>query len=230
MQVNSTQGSILRDVPLKRLNWLRIEFLILKYFLSPPRPYFFLLMIKDGLNTSSAWVGQDYALLRGHLWPKIPVSPVSGPLLSSPSETGLEHNLKNRTLHSCSDQTNMTTILCPLLLFLSLCVHIGAPPSSLLCKGGDGLREGRASIVLPPTSCLSLAFLTCVPLVYPFPLSCPLPEEFLQLCSALPASPGRPLPPHSLKWERGMQPLGRPPSDCAKGPRWVLRWTFLEPC
>lgn len=220
MQVNSTEGPILRDVTLKHLSWFRIEFLILKYFLSLSWPYFLLLMTRNSLNTSSAWVSQDYALPRGHLWPEIPVSVscIRPPdLFPFRNRSAAQPQKQNAPFLRRSDKHD-NHIVPSLVLSLSVCSHLSTSLQSTVQGRRQGLREGRASIVLPPMSCLSLAFLTCVPFVYPFPLSCPLLEEFLQLCSALPASPGHPVPPHSLKWKQGMRPLGRPPSDCARGP------------
>lgn len=231
MQVNSTEGPILRDITLKPFSWFRIEFLILRYFFIS-LALLFVTHDQNGLNTGSAWVGQDYALPRGHLWPEIPVSvscvrpPALFPFRSRSAEQPQEQNVLF-LLRSGKRDNHIVPFLA---LSLSVYSHLSTSLQSTVQGRRQGLREGRASIVLPLLSCLSLAFLTCVPLVYPFLLSCPLPEEFLQLCSVLPALPGRPLPPHSLKWKRGMRPLGRPPSDCARGPRWVLHWVFLEPC
>lgn len=83
-------------------------------------------------------------------------SPVSGPLLPSPSETGLQSNLKNRTLHSCPDQTNMTSILFPVSRFLCVCSHLSTSLQSTVQGRRQGVREGWAAIVLLPTFSLSL--------------------------------------------------------------------------
>lgn len=190
-------------------SWLKIELLSRKY-----------LCLLLGPTFCHSWPGTvwipvqprsaETALCRGGTCDLkfLCVSPVSGPQRSSPSETGLQSNVKNTTLHSCSDQTNMTTTLCPFFfcsfaLSLFLCSHLSPSLLSTVQGRRQGLREGRASIVLPPVSCLSLAFLTCVPLVYPLPSLLPSPWRIspAPLRSALPASPGRPLPPHSLKWK-----------------------------
>lgn len=214
-------------------HWNRwLKFLILKDFSwSPSRPYFSwpetvgIPVQPESAKTTLCHGGTcDLKFLC--------LSPVSGPLLSSPSETGLQGDLKNRTLHSCSDQTNMTTTLCPLLLFLSLCMCVFTsehlPP--VLCareetgaKGGESLHCFACYVL--PLSCLSHLCSSCLPL----PSLLPSPWR---ISPALPASPGRPLPPHSLKWKRGMRPLGRPPSDCARGaplssPLSVLRVVFV---
>lgn len=144
----------------------------LKCVLSP-RSYFLLLMTRRGLNTSSVQAGQDYTLPQGPLWPGIPVSvscvrpPSPFPFRNRSAEQPKE---QNAPFLPRSDKHDFHIVPC---LSLSPCVFTSEHLPPVHCareetggKGGVSLHC-FASHILP----LSLAFLTCVQLVYPFPLS-----------------------------------------------------------
>lgn len=138
-----------------------------------PRSYFSLLMTRSGLNTSSVQAGQDYTLPRGPLWPGIPVSvscvrpPSPFPFRNRSAEQPKE---QKAPFLPRSDKHDFHIVPC---LSRSLCVFTSEHLPPVHCareetggKGGVSLHC-FASHILP----LSLAFLTCVQLVYPFPLS-----------------------------------------------------------